>query len=60
MPTDQSLLIALQVLDFGAARDGATAEQRSRRVVVDARGKEIVDVDIDTTGSVHDEDAAAA
>ncbi|KAM3416648.1 Cell division control protein 4 [Cercospora zeina] len=52
-------LTYIEVLDFGAARDGVLAEQRGRRVVVDARGREMADVDLDTTGSVH-EDAAAA
>ncbi|KAI5361912.1 Putative F-box domain, WD40/YVTN repeat-like-containing domain superfamily [Septoria linicola] len=48
----------IEVLDFGAARDGAAADQRGQRIVVDPRGKEIADPDIDTA-SVH-EDAAAA
>ncbi|CAK1364437.1 unnamed protein product [Cercospora beticola] len=52
-------LTYIEVLDFGAARDGVSTEQRGRRVVVDARGREMADIDIDTTGSVH-EDAAAA
>ena len=31
----------LQVLDFGAARDGVSEANRGRRVVVDARGHEL-------------------
>lgn len=43
----------LQVLDFGAARDGIPDTRRGRRVVVDARGNEIqeptVAVEVDGT-----------
>ena len=35
----------LQVLDFGASRDGVSDSQRGRRMVVDARGQETEDVD---------------
>jgi F-box and WD-40 domain protein CDC4 len=35
----------LQVLDFGASRDGVSDLQRGRRMVVDARGQETEDVD---------------
>lgn len=41
----QTLLISLlQVLDFGAARDGVAKEQRGARTVVDQFGREIEDV----------------
>jgi len=33
----------LQVLDFGASRDGVGRDQRGRRIVVDARGQEVED-----------------
>lgn len=39
------ILINLQVLDFGASRDGVPLEQRGRRVVVNEKGQEIEDVD---------------
>lgn len=48
--------LMLQVLDFGASRDGVPDDQRGRRVVVDCRGNEIEDVD---TSSI-DQDAAVA
>ncbi|KAL0256545.1 SCF ubiquitin ligase complex subunit cdc4 [Diplodia seriata] len=35
----------IEVLDFGASRDGAPEDQRGRRIVVDGRGNEIQDVD---------------
>ncbi|CAK4034047.1 Cell division control 4 [Lecanosticta acicola] len=38
-------LTYIEVLDFGAARDGVPESKRGRRVVVDIRGKEIEDVD---------------
>lgn len=31
----------MQVLDFGAARDGVPEENRGRRIVVDVNGNEI-------------------
>ncbi|KAF2130248.1 WD40 repeat-like protein [Dothidotthia symphoricarpi CBS 119687] len=34
----------IEVLDFGASRDGVPADQRGRRIVVDSRGHEIEDV----------------
>ncbi|CAN9086539.1 unnamed protein product [Alternaria alternata] len=34
----------IEVLDFGASRDGVPADQRGRRIVVNARGHEIEDV----------------
>jgi len=46
----------LQVLDFGAARDGVPAIDRGRRVVVDPRAREIEDVESVPV----DADAAAA
>jgi F-box and WD-40 domain protein CDC4 len=39
------LLIVLQVLDFGAARDGVPGSRRGRRVVVDTEGVEIENID---------------
>jgi F-box and WD-40 domain protein CDC4 len=36
----------MQVLDFGAARDGVLASNRGRRIVVDCRGREIEDVEV--------------
>ena len=47
-----------QVLDFGAARDGVPASERGRRIVVDARGREIEDVD--TMMAEHEAATAAA
>lgn len=38
-------LTYIEVLDFGASRDGASEDQRGRRIVVDGRGHEIEDVD---------------
>jgi len=39
----------IEVLDFGASRDGVPAEQRGRRIVVNSKGHEIEDVtDSDT------------
>jgi F-box and WD-40 domain protein CDC4 len=35
----------LQVLDFGAARDGIPENKRGHRIVVDPRGREIEDVE---------------
>lgn len=35
----------MQVLDFGAARDGIPESRRGHRIVVDPRGREIDDVD---------------
>lgn len=35
------ILTFVQVLDFGAARDGVPEMSRGRRIVVDARGNEI-------------------
>ncbi|KAL5118521.1 SCF ubiquitin ligase complex subunit cdc4 [Pleosporales sp. CAS-2024a] len=37
-------LTYIEVLDFGASRDGVPAEQRGRRIVVNHRGHEIEDV----------------
>ncbi|KAH0544537.1 hypothetical protein FGG08_001309 [Glutinoglossum americanum] len=37
----------IEVLDFGAARDGITEERRGRRIVVDALGQEISDPEDD-------------
>ncbi|KAL6708989.1 SCF ubiquitin ligase complex subunit cdc4 [Coniothyrium glycines] len=34
----------IEVLDFGASRDGVPADQRGRRIVVNAKGHEIEDV----------------
>lgn len=38
-----TLIFGLQVLDFGAARDGVPEEKRGRRIVVDLHGREITD-----------------
>ena len=46
-----------QVLDFGASRDGVPGEKCGRRIVVDARGREIEDVEVPAPA---DPDAAAA
>ncbi|KAF2089472.1 WD40 repeat-like protein [Saccharata proteae CBS 121410] len=35
----------IEVLDFGASRDGVPADKRGRRIVVDSRGLEVEDVD---------------
>ncbi|KAF1911210.1 WD40-repeat-containing domain protein [Ampelomyces quisqualis] len=43
----------IEVLDFGASRDGVPADQRGRRIVVDLRGHEIEDV---TDGDPNDAD----
>ena len=37
------ILIILQVLDFGASRDGVPEDQRGRRILVNDSGQEIVD-----------------
>ena len=37
-------------MDFGAARDGVTAANRGRRIVVDYKGKETEDVPSDSNG----------
>ena len=51
------MLTYVKVLDFGAARDGITEQNRGRRIVVDCRGREIEDVDMTPAA---DPDAAAA
>ncbi|TKA69319.1 hypothetical protein B0A49_07885 [Cryomyces minteri] len=38
----------IEVLDFGAARDGIPEDRRSRRIVVDAKGREIEDQAVTT------------
>ena len=35
------MLTSLQVLDFGAARDGVPVEDLGRRIVVDHKGQEV-------------------
>jgi F-box and WD-40 domain protein CDC4 len=45
----------LQVLDFGASRDGVPADQRGRRIVVNSKGHEIEDI---TEGDLIDVDQA--
>ncbi|KAL5400560.1 hypothetical protein PMIN06_012355 [Paraphaeosphaeria minitans] len=35
----------IEVLDFGASRDGVPVEQRGRRIVVNAKGQETEDID---------------
>ena len=52
------LLTRLQVLDFGAARDGVSEVNRGRRIVVDCRGREIEDVEAPVPAAA-DADAAA-
>lgn len=42
-PERRTLIFALQVLDFGAARDGVPEEKRGRRIVVDLHGREVTD-----------------
>ncbi|KAK5174257.1 SCF ubiquitin ligase complex subunit cdc4 [Saxophila tyrrhenica] len=49
-------LTYIEVLDFGAARDGVPASERGRRVVVNVHGKETLDVDVPAA----EPDAAAA
>ncbi|KAK3707906.1 SCF ubiquitin ligase complex subunit cdc4 [Vermiconidia calcicola] len=49
-------LTYIEVLDFGASRDGVPEDKRGRRVVVDCRGREIEDVEVTAV----DTDAAAA
>jgi F-box and WD-40 domain protein CDC4 len=39
------ILTTLQVLDFGAARDGVPADQRGRRIVVNSKGQETEDTE---------------
>lgn len=34
----------MQVLDFGASRDGVGPEQRGRRIVVNSKGQEMEEV----------------
>lgn len=43
VPGRRMLIFVLQVLDFGAARDGVPEEKRGRRIVVDLHGREITD-----------------
>ena len=38
---DVNLRDGLQVLDFGAARDGVPDDQRGRRIVVNSKGVEV-------------------
>ena len=49
-----------QVLDFGASRDGIPEAQRGRRIVVNAYGKEIDDVEVQTVPAPEADAAAAA
>ncbi|KAF2860637.1 WD40 repeat-like protein [Piedraia hortae CBS 480.64] len=39
-------LTYIEVLDFGASRDGASADQLGRRIVVDPNGREIEDAEV--------------
>lgn len=39
------ILTLIQVLDFGASRDGVPADQRGRRIVVNAKGHETEDIE---------------
>jgi F-box and WD-40 domain protein CDC4 len=43
--TTRRKLMIVQVLDFGASRDGVPLEQRGRRIVVNAKGQETEDID---------------
>jgi F-box and WD-40 domain protein CDC4 len=52
------LTMPYQVLDFGASRDGVKPERLGRRIVVNAHGREIEDVEV--TAPAADADAAAA
>ncbi|KAK5723720.1 SCF ubiquitin ligase complex subunit cdc4 [Elasticomyces elasticus] len=47
----------IEVLDFGASRDGIPKEQRGRRIFVDPRGQETIEVEAAQTAEA---DAAAA
>ncbi|KAK3110043.1 SCF ubiquitin ligase complex subunit cdc4 [Teratosphaeriaceae sp. CCFEE 6253] len=47
----------IEVLDFGASRDGVPLERRGRRIFVDTRGNETVEVEANQAG---DADAAPA
>jgi F-box and WD-40 domain protein CDC4 len=49
----------LQVLDFGASRDGVPDASRGRRIVVDARGQETEDVDAIAAAGATDADNGA-
>ena len=37
------LTVRLQVLDFGASRDGVPEHKRGKRIVVNAEGQEVAD-----------------
>ncbi|KAK4545925.1 hypothetical protein LTR36_002489 [Oleoguttula mirabilis] len=51
-------LTYIEVLDFGASRDGLSDNKRGRRVVVNVRGEETAEVDVNVPADP--EDAAAA
>lgn len=53
-------LTYIEVLDFGASRDGVPAADRGRRIVVDARGREIQDDETVAAEAVPAAAAAAA
>ena len=42
---NQLLTNFVQVLDFGAVRDGVPESERGRRIVVDVHGNEITDAE---------------
>ncbi|KAF2812568.1 WD repeat-containing protein pop1 [Mytilinidion resinicola] len=44
----------IEVLDFGASRDGVPADQRGRRIVVDSKGREVEDLDDSRTRGTED------
>lgn len=44
MGNEAEELTNVQVLDFGASRDGVPADHRGRRIVVNSKGHEIEDV----------------
>lgn len=52
-------LTYIEVLDFGASRDGVPASQRGRRIVVNQYGKEVEDIDAITAANTADADVAA-
>ena len=43
-------MVVMQVLDFGASRDGEPSARRGVRIVVDRSGREIEELDDDDDG----------
>jgi F-box and WD-40 domain protein CDC4 len=58
---EKSLMLTdvLQVLDFGASRDGVPDSGRGRRIVVDHRGAETEDVDAIAAAGANEADNGA-